>query len=62
MPKTYCLTAPEGSSYESTTPGEHRGNRRGKIYSRLRQNEFEAIRLRGEDSAPICRIEFPQFN
>ncbi len=35
MPKTYHLTAPDGSTYESTTPGELGGNRRDKIYGRL---------------------------
>lgn len=35
MSKTYRLTAPDGSTYESTTPGELGGNRRDKIYGRL---------------------------
>lgn len=35
MSKRYKLTAPDGSTYESTTPGELGGNRRDKIYGRL---------------------------
>ena len=35
MRKPYRLTAPDGSTYESTTPGELGGNRKGKIYGRL---------------------------
>lgn len=35
MPKPYRLTAPDGSTYESDTPGELGGNRRDKIYGRL---------------------------
>jgi hypothetical protein len=35
MPKIYRLTAPDGSCYESDTPGDLGGNRNGKIYGRL---------------------------
>jgi hypothetical protein len=35
MPKPYRLSAPDGSAYESNTPGELGGYRKDKIYGRL---------------------------
>ncbi len=35
MSKPYHLTAPDGSTYESDTPGELGGYRKEKIYGRL---------------------------
>jgi hypothetical protein len=35
MPKPYRLTAPDGSTYESDTPGELGGYKKDKIYGRL---------------------------
>jgi hypothetical protein len=35
MSKPYRLTAPDGSTFETATPGELGGNRRDKLYGRL---------------------------
>lgn len=35
MPKSYNLTSPDGSTYESAIPGELGGNSRDKIYGSL---------------------------
>lgn len=35
MSKTFHLLGPDGSTYQSTTPGELGGNSKAKIYGRL---------------------------
>jgi hypothetical protein len=47
MSRIYRLTAPDGSVYESATPGEIGGNRRARIYGRLTCGSARAALDRG---------------
>ncbi len=47
MPKSYRLTAPDGSIYLSDTPGELGGNRNLRIYGRLTCGSARAALPRG---------------
>ncbi|MEP6816893.1 MAG: Ada metal-binding domain-containing protein [Marmoricola sp.] len=42
----YVLTSPDGSTYQSETPGEYGGNRKQKVYGRLDCGSARSARKR----------------
>jgi methylphosphotriester-DNA--protein-cysteine methyltransferase len=55
---SYTLTAPDGSSYQSETPGEYGGNRKQKVYGRMDCGAARSARKRFPEAFLRHRVFF----